>query len=66
MKKEDISEIKTLLYKILDDLENPKPDIDKINFNLRLASDTMRNMIEYDHNCEYSTVLRRMKRKTTR
>ncbi len=65
MKQEDIDSIKTLLHKILDALEGDKPDVDKINFNLRLASDTMKNMIEYDHNCEYSAVLRRMRRKAT-
>lgn len=62
MNEQDIKEIKKLVHKILDDLESDKPDFNKINFNLRLASDTVKNLTDYENACEFSAMLRRMKK----
>ncbi len=62
MKQEDINQLKKMLSDILADLDN-KPDADKINFNLGLAASFMDKLIIYDHNCEYTAVLKRMRKK---
>jgi len=62
MKQEDINNLKKMLFDILDDLDK-RPDIVKINFNLGVTSDFVKNLIVLEHNCEYSAVLRRMKKK---
>ena len=67
MNKEDIATIKELILNILDDLNKEKLDIHKLNRDLKNISAIVKNQANYENmqlNCEFSAMLRRMKRKS--
>ena len=60
MRKTDIENLRVMLVNLVNDLDN-SPSIDKINFNIGLAADYVKNLTVYEHNCEFSAMLRKIK-----